>query len=165
MPAQKATPLSKRPANETQVKRPASGGDVRGTWHRLLRVSSGVLSELDRRLDESHRMGVNEFDVLITLENANDRRLRMTELARAVMLSSGGLTRLVGRLESGGLVRRDPDPEDARGFHAVLTDAGGVRLAEARLTHDAVVDEMLGSRLSPAGLAALDRSLARLLGE
>ncbi|MGB7589375.1 MAG: hypothetical protein WBM00_11775 [Solirubrobacterales bacterium] len=54
------------------------------------------MSEIDVRLDDEHRIGVNEFDVLITLDNAEGRRLRMTDLADAVMLSSGGLTRLVG---------------------------------------------------------------------
>jgi len=74
------------------------------------------------------RIGVNEFDVLITLDNADARRLRMTGLAEAVMFSSGGLTRLVGRLESPGLVQRTPGPEDARSFHAALTRAGRQRL-------------------------------------
>jgi DNA-binding MarR family transcriptional regulator len=131
-------------------------------WHRLLQISRRVLRELDRQLDEQHRIGVNEFDVLITLDNAEDRRLRMTELAEAVMFSSGGLTRLVGRLESRGLVRRTPDDRDARSFHAVLTKAGADRLAEARITHDMVIDEMIGSTLSESRLASLARTLGRV---
>jgi len=122
-----------------------------------------MLREFDRRLTHDHRIGVREFDVLITLDNADGRRLRMTELANAAMLSSGGLTRLVGRLEERGLVRREPDAVDARGFHAVLTDAGQTRLAEARVTHDAVIDEMLGSRIAPRDVTTLAHVLARVL--
>lgn len=118
---------------------------------------------MDNRLDQNHRIGVTGFDVLITLDNAERRRLRMTELARAVMLSSGGLTRLVGRLEASGLVQREPDAADARGSHAALTDAGKARLAEARGTHDAVIEELLGSRLSETQLATLSRVLGRVL--
>jgi DNA-binding MarR family transcriptional regulator len=136
--------------------------DARVAWHRLLQVSSRVVRELDRRLDDEHRIGVREFDVLITLDNADARRLRMTDLAAAVMLTSGGLTRLVGRLEERGLVRREQD-SDGRGFHAVLTDAGRARLAEARVTHDAVIEERLGSRLSDDEVVMLARILARSL--
>jgi DNA-binding MarR family transcriptional regulator len=132
-------------------------------WHRLLQVSRLVLRELDRRLDEEHRIGVNEFDVLITLDNAEDRRLRMTDLADAVMLSSGGLTRLVGRLESRGLVRRIQDSADGRGFHATLTDAGSAGLAAARLTHDAVIDELVSSKLTSNQVSSLARALGRVI--
>ena len=64
--------------------------DGRTAWFHLLQVSRLVLRELDDRLGREHRLGVNEFDVLITLDNSPERRLRMTDLARAVMLSSGG---------------------------------------------------------------------------
>jgi DNA-binding MarR family transcriptional regulator len=148
MPARSATPS------------PTSG---RTAWHRLLQVSRRVLRELDVRLDEEHRIGVNEFDVLITLDNAQDRRLRMTDLAEAVMFSSGGLTRLVGRLEARGLVRRTPDPGDARSLRAELTAQGSARLKAARVTHDAVIEELLGSRLSGREMASLAAALGRAL--
>ncbi|MFI4985637.1 MAG: MarR family winged helix-turn-helix transcriptional regulator [Solirubrobacterales bacterium] len=88
----------------------------------------------------------------------------MTDLAGAVMLSSGGLTRLVGRLESRGLVQRIPDPHDARSFHAALTGTGSKRLAEARVTHDAVIEELMGSKLSDKQMASLAQALGRVLG-
>jgi DNA-binding MarR family transcriptional regulator len=141
---------------------PYEGAQV--AWHRLLQVSRLVLRELDRRLDDEHRIGVNEFDVLITLDNAPDRRLRMSDLADAVMLSSGGLTRLVGRLESGGLVERLRDESDARSFHATLTDAGARRLAEARVTHNEVIEGLVGSRLSKTQTASLATALGRVVG-
>ena len=50
-------------------------------WHRLLQVSSRVLRELDEALDVEDRISVSEFDVLITLDNAPARQLRMTDLA------------------------------------------------------------------------------------
>lgn len=139
--------------------------ETREAWHRLLRVSSRVLREMDQRLDERHRIGVKEFDVLITLDNAAGGQLRMTDLARAVMLSSGGLTRLVGRLEDRGLVDREADAADARGFHAVLTDRGRQHLAQARRTHDAVIEELVGSRLSVPQLRTFTRTLDRVLGD
>jgi DNA-binding MarR family transcriptional regulator len=139
--------------------------DGRIAWYRMLQVSRLVLRELDRRLDHEHRIGVNEFDVLITLDNAPERRLRMTELAEAVMLSSGGLTRLVGRLEERGLVERVQDTDDARSFQATLTAAGARRLAGARVTHDAVIDDLVGSRLTTRQLDSLAHALARVVDD
>ena len=137
--------------------------DPREAWHRLLQVSSGVLRELDHALDHRDRITVTEFDVLITLDNAPAHHLRMTDLAHATMLSSGGMTRLVGRLEDQGLVRRDPDPDDARAFRATLTPAGERKLARARITHDAVLARMITPRLTAADLRALERILAKLI--
>jgi DNA-binding MarR family transcriptional regulator len=132
-------------------------------WHALLQVSSRVVAELDRRLDLERRLSVREFDVLINLDNASGHGLRMTDLAGAVMLSSGGLTRLVGRLEERGFVRREPDPSDGRGFRATLTEAGAARLAEARATHDAVIEELLGAHLTAEDLDRLERTLRATL--
>jgi DNA-binding MarR family transcriptional regulator len=137
--------------------------DALEAWHRLLQISSRVLRELDRSLDSEQRMTVSEFDVLITLDNASDRRLRMTDLAQATMLSSGGMTRLVGRLEQRGLVRRDPDLHDARAFHASLTEAGQISLAQARITHDRVIANLLGEHLEPSDADVLTGVLERVL--
>ncbi len=135
----------------------------REAWHRLLQLSRRVLREVDARLDAEHRIGVNEFDVLITLDNARDRRLRMTDLAEAVMFSSGGLTRLVGRLESRGLVERIPDPADARSSYAALTGEGSQRLFEARVSHDAVIEAFLSAKLTRDEMRSLTRALGQAL--
>lgn len=146
-----------------QPNRDAPKPDPRDAWHRLLQVSSSVLRELDEALDTHDRITATEFDVLITLDNAPDRQLRMTDLARATMLSSGGMTRLIGRLEDRGLVRRDPDPDDARAFLATLTSDGKQKLAKARITHDAVITRMIAPHLNAADLRALQRTLDKII--
>ena len=60
-------------------------------------------------------------------------------------------------------MQRVQDTSDARSFHATLTDAGRVRLAEARVTHDAVIHDLFGAHLSPAEVDAITRALARVL--
>ena len=75
------------------------------------------------------------YDVLLTLAQAPERRLRMAQLADRVLLSRSGLTRLVDRLEREGLVRREPSPDDARGTYTVLTAAGLRRLRGAVPLH------------------------------
>jgi DNA-binding MarR family transcriptional regulator len=128
----------------------AFSDDELGAWHGLLRTHALVIRRLDEELTRQHRISVSEFDVLITLDNAPDRELRMGELAEAVMLSSSGLTRLVTRLERDGLVLRRQDPADARSFRAALTEAGAACLLEARVTHNSVIRKLFLSHLSAA---------------
>lgn len=78
----------------------------------LLLLNRRVLAELDTDLREGHGLSITEFDVLITLHNAPDHRLRMSSLGEQVMLSPAGVTHPVTRLERGGLVRREVDPSD-----------------------------------------------------
>jgi DNA-binding MarR family transcriptional regulator len=126
-------------------------------------VSSRVLRALDEALDSEDRISVSEFDVLITLDNAPARQLRMTDLARATMLSSGGLTRLAGRLEQRGLLHRVPDPDDARAFRATLTPEGQRKLAQAQTTHDAVLAQMIAAHTTARDLRAVERALAKVI--
>jgi DNA-binding MarR family transcriptional regulator len=113
--------------------------DEYGAWNGLLLLNRRVLSELDDALSAEHQLAVSEFDVLITLYNATDQRLRMSELAGHVMLSNAGLTHLVTRLERDGLVRRVVDPADGRKWFTVLTAKGDARLRDARRTHNDVL--------------------------
>jgi DNA-binding MarR family transcriptional regulator len=118
-----------------------------------------VLRRLESDLIQEHQLPLASYDVLVQLVEAQDRRLRMTELADAVLLSRSGLTRLVDRLEREGLVERQACVEDARGLFAVLTDAGMTRLREASPTHLRGIQDYAVGRLSRDEL----RELARLL--
>jgi DNA-binding MarR family transcriptional regulator len=127
-------------------------------WQGLLRTHALVIRSLDERLAREHGLAVSEFDVLITLANAPDRELRMTELARGVMLSPSGLTRLVARLEREGLVSRRPAADDGRSYLAGLTARGSAKLNDARPTHNAVIRELFLDRIPPRNRAALARA-------
>lgn len=133
--------------------------DAQFAWHDRRRRWRMILNELDRRLQEEHLIGDTEFDVLITLDNADGHPRRMTDIAEAVTMSPSGVTRLVERLESRGLVQRIRDPSDARVVHASLTAAGSERLARASATHDAVIDYLFGT--NPEQLAAATRRATR----
>jgi DNA-binding MarR family transcriptional regulator len=124
-------------------------------WHGMLTLYSRVMRDLDRDLMDAHQISVREFDVLITLSNAPQRRLRMTELADHILLSPSGLSRLVDRLERMRLVRRASYEDDARGIYAVLTGDGEARLDEARATHNAVIRTRFTDHLSPDDLSTL----------
>jgi DNA-binding MarR family transcriptional regulator len=132
-------------------------------WHGTLLFTNSTTRALDEALSEAHGISVKEFDVLITLFNAPDGRLRMAELAQRVVLSPSGVTHLVTRLERDGLVQRLVDERDRRSFFAALTRAGRQRLRDSRPTHNEVIREHLTRRLTPNQLNALGALWAKLL--
>ena len=129
--------------------------DELAAWRGFLRVQSSLFHQLDTELSATHDLPLRSYEVLLLLEDAPDRRLRMTDLSRNVLLSPSGLTRLVDRLEREGLVGRERCPEDGRGFYAVLTDTGDRRLQEARATHLAGVRRLFLDQLGADDLRRL----------
>jgi DNA-binding MarR family transcriptional regulator len=121
----------------------------------MLSAHAALTRELDRQLRAAHGLGVSEFDVLITLFNGAERGVRMTDLAKAIMLSPAGLTHMVTRLERDRLVERAVDPADRRSFLVRLTPDGRARLDAARVTHDAVIRARFTAMLTGAQLRQL----------
>ena len=134
-----------------------------GAWRSFLRAHSQISRVLEAELLAEHDLPLASYDVLVQLAEAEGRRLRMTELADRVLLSRSGLTRLVDRLERDGLVERQACPQDARGTHAVLTEAGFARLREAAPTHLRGVADRVTARLTPAELDQLQLLMTKLL--
>ncbi len=127
-------------------------------WRGMLRTHRDVVARLDAELERSHGLPLSSYEVLISLADASDGRLRMGELAGALLLSRSGLTRLVDRLARQGLVERKRCEDDARGFFAVITDAGRGKLKSARPAHLAGVREHFLERLADRDLDALARA-------
>ncbi len=117
-------------------------------WSGFLRGHAQIVRALDTELEREHGLPLTSYDVLIQLSLASDRRLRMFELADAIVLSRSGLTRLVDRLERCGLVERERGEVDPRQIYARLTDRGFEVLADATPTHIAGVKERFLERLS-----------------
>lgn len=132
-------------------------------WGGCLIFTDRAIRALDEALTAAHGISVKEFDVLITLYNAPDQRLRMTELAQRVILTPSGISHLMTRLERNGLVSRVAAEDDRRSFFATLTTEGDRRLSEARPTHNEVVREQLIGRLTAAELETLGTLWDRVL--
>jgi DNA-binding MarR family transcriptional regulator len=106
-----------------------------GAWGGFLRAHGALVRRLDAELRAEHGLTLSCYEVLLFLAWSPDRRMRMGELAGRVLITLSGVTRLIGRLEREGLVRRERSSEDGRGHYAVLTEAGLLRLREAHPTH------------------------------
>jgi DNA-binding MarR family transcriptional regulator len=95
-----------------------------GAWRAFLNAHALATKRINRDLADAGLPDLAWYDVLWTLQRADGRRLRIRELADAVVLSSTGMTRFVDRLEAEGLVRRESVPGDRRGAYAVITKQG-----------------------------------------
>ena len=132
------------------------------TWIRFLTTHSAITRELEARLMGAHGLTLSDYDVLVQLARAPERKLRNIELAKAVVLTRSGVTRLVDGLERDGLVSRCSCPSDKRGSFVRITDAGLDRLREAAATQLAGVRELFLEQLGKEGLEQMDALLGRL---
>lgn len=132
------------------------------SWRVFLRAHAVITRRLEAELLEEQRLPLASYDVLVQLVDAPGHRLRMTELASAVLLSRSGLSRLVDRLQRQGLVSRQAATEDGRGMYAVLLTAGLDRLRAAAPTHLRGVGEHMTSKFTDAELDGLRALLERL---
>jgi DNA-binding MarR family transcriptional regulator len=121
-----------------------------------------VTRELSARLEAAHGLTLSDFDVLAQLFHAEGNRLRRIDLARQVLLSASGITRLLDGLERAGWVEKDSCASDGRVSYAVLTDAGMKKISAARKTHHADIDALFGGKFSEDEVATLDELLGRL---
>src|SRR6476469_6461433 len=117
------------------------------TWIRFLATHSAITRELEARLMGAHGLTLSDYDVLVQLARAPEHRLRNIELAKAVLLTRSGVTRLVDGLEKDGLVSRCSCSDDKRGTLVVLTDAGKSRVREAASTQLEGVRELFIEQL------------------
>jgi DNA-binding MarR family transcriptional regulator len=120
---------------------------------------------IEAELLRKQGLALNEFTTLKHLSEAPYRRLRMSELAADAELSLSGMTRVIGRLEAQGLVKRVRCAEDGRGSNAVLTGAGLTRLRKARPTHLASVRRHIVDRIQDVDLATLARALNQVAAQ
>jgi DNA-binding MarR family transcriptional regulator len=131
-------------------------------WRAFLEAHRRTTARLARELQDDEDLPLTWFDVLVQLSEAPSGSLRMQDLADRVLLSQSGLTRLVDRMETAGLVERRRCPEDGRGTLATVTRAGLGRLRRAWPTHLAGVREAFADVLTEEEAEVLARALRRV---
>lgn len=124
-------------------------------WRAWLDMYRLLLPTFDRQLQSESRASFTDFEVLVHLSEAADRRLRMSEIADCTISTRSAITRTVDRLVAREWVRRVRSTADQRGYYAELTDLGAEVLAEIAPGHVAVVRDCLIDLLSEAELATL----------
>jgi DNA-binding MarR family transcriptional regulator len=128
----------------------------------LLRAYAGATRQLNAELTADHGLTISDYEVLLRLARAPERRMRRVDLAEQVLLTASGVTRLLDGLERDGFVERGSCDTDRRVVYAVLTDSGLAKLREASASHLAQIDAFFTTRLDEDELGELSKLLSRM---
>jgi MarR family 2-MHQ and catechol resistance regulon transcriptional repressor len=128
----------------------------------LLGAHATLTRQLSVQLVEEHGLTMSEYEVLFLLSREPEHSMRRIDLSREVRLSPSGITRMLDRLETTGLVEKGACAKDARVTYAVLTDAGMKKLRECAPDHFAAIERLIGERLSEEEVESLSELLGRL---
>jgi DNA-binding MarR family transcriptional regulator len=127
-------------------------------WRAMLRGQALLIEEIERELAAAKLPPIGWYDVLTELNKAGGR-LRIHELADAVILSRSGLTRLLDRLEGARLLRREPCEDDRRGAYAAITPAGRKMLDRMWPVYERCLAEHFAPQVSAADARAIRAAL------
>lgn len=133
-----------------------------GPWRSFLHAHARIARRLDEDLRAGHALSLQEYETLLHLAEAPERRLRMGRLADSLLLSKSGVTRLVDRLVESGLVERTNCSSDARGAEATLTREGLTRLRAAAPTHLAGIRTHFYAAISAGDIAVVERAMGAI---
>ncbi len=132
------------------------------TFAALLRAHASATRQLSAQLLADHGLTISDYEALLRLVRAPDRKMRRVDLAEQVLLTASGITRLLDGLERSGLVERGPCGSDRRVVYAVLTDAGVQKVNEASASHFAQIDQLFAEHFDEGELADLGEMLSRV---
>jgi DNA-binding MarR family transcriptional regulator len=134
-------------------------------WVSFLRAHAAVTRALNAELVAAHGLTLNDYEVLLRLAHAPDRRLRRVDLVERVLLTASGITRLLEGLERAGFVRKARCASDGRVVYAELTEKGYEKLRASSDTHIDGIDRVFAGRLTDEERRALADLLVRLATE
>jgi DNA-binding MarR family transcriptional regulator len=139
-------------------------GAALDAWRSYLQSHASILRELDAELVAEEGITTRDYEVLLFLSQAPERKLPMSGLAESTMLTRSGITRLVDGLVETGLIERVSCKSDARVSYAQLTDAGYEKLRKCGYTHIASIRRLFLAHFTPEETELLAGLLSRLPG-
>ena len=132
-------------------------------WLDMIRAQARVTEEVECRLWEEAGIPLAFSGVLVQLEKAPDKRMRMQELGRSIFLSKSGVSRLVSRMEREGLVERQGDPHNLRATYAAITDRGREVFRKAAPVSLREVEERFSCHVDAEEAEVMRRVLGRII--
>ncbi|WP_432992987.1 MarR family winged helix-turn-helix transcriptional regulator [Dactylosporangium sp. CA-233914] len=137
--------------------------DSTAAWAALLRVHAALTPLLDQELQATHGLPLTWYDVLLELNAAPGRRLTMSALGAAAVVSRSRVSRVVDELTRAGLVERCANPDDKRSAFARLTPAGRARLKAAAPTYVAGIERHFTGQMTRTEAQAVASALQKVL--
>ena len=132
-------------------------------WRLFITANVKLLDRMGEKFSQAGLPSMDWYDVLLTLKEAPEYRLRLSDLAQKALLSRSNLTHLVDRLEKAGLLYRKRCPSDRRGTYAVLTEAGLAMQQQMWTVYAEGIAEYFACHLDDEELQVMQRVLKRML--
>ena len=132
-------------------------------WRLFLKTHAVLLEQIEQALKQANLPELSWYDMLWALEEAPDRRLRLHELADALVLQRSNLTRLVDRMEQAGLVKRKSCDSDRRGAFAAITQEGLALRQQMWQVYSQSIHTHFAQQLSEEQITALTQIFENLL--
>jgi DNA-binding MarR family transcriptional regulator len=132
-------------------------------WGSVLRVHAAVVPILDERLKAETGLSLAWYDVLLELDVAEGRRLRMTDLGDRVVVSRSRVSRIVDEMERAGLVSREVNDDDRRSAYAAMTAAGRRAFLRAAPRYIDAIEDEFASGLTVDDLQSVNAALGKAL--
>jgi DNA-binding MarR family transcriptional regulator len=129
-----------------------------------MRAYASTTRLLSAQLQEEHGLTLNDYEALYVLSHADEGRLKRVELARSLMLTPSGITRLLEGLEDAGLVERATCSTDLRVTYAQITDAGRTKLEAASCGHVASIRSLFEEHFANEEIDTVAEILGKLPG-
>ena len=136
------------------------GLDVVGLFGDLVRLETELWNRVEAQVQQAHGVPLAWLEVTQVVAATTD--CRVLDIARALSITVGGASKVVDRVEAGGLCRRQPNPADGRSNFISLTASGRSLLEAGNATLARTLDGLIGSALPADELAELSVTLRRL---
>lgn len=136
----------------------------RGAWSAIARAHAALMGRVQDALTEAGLPPYQWYELLAVLDAGPSGKLTMGDLAEALIMTRGGLTKLFDRLERAGLVSRTTCPTDRRSVLAVIEKPGHKLVAEMRPVVARELDAAFVGRISPAEAKTIAEALERARG-
>jgi DNA-binding MarR family transcriptional regulator len=137
--------------------------DEQRAWRTYLRMSSLLPAALNRQLQQDCGLTLPEYEVLVLLSEAPERRLRPFQICEALTWEQSRLSHQLTRMEHRGLVTRGECAADGRGAVIELTTAGAGAIATAAPRHVATVRRLIFDQLSEEQQASFEETCAAII--
>ena len=136
---------------------------TRSAWPLFVTAHAALVERMEAELAAAGLPELAWYDVLWAIERAPRHKLRLHELAHALVFSRSNLTRLVDRIEEAGFVKRERAADDRRGYYAVITPAGLALRKKMWPVYAKAIDSYFDRHLTAAENGVLRSVLRRLL--
>jgi DNA-binding MarR family transcriptional regulator len=130
-------------------------------WMAFVRTHARLWDRVEAQMRRDHGLTIARYDVLAHLDTRGGR-VGLSDLAASIALSPSGLSKLLDRMEASQLIRREPDPDDARSTFAAISPRGRSLVTQARRTHHEFLQRTFGDVLDDRDVEDLTRIMGRI---